>query len=64
MWSDFKNEGESEGKPERTCENCGEFVTKQFVRVFGTNDDTAYACMQCETKSRIRNGAASEPIDG
>jgi len=27
---------------QRMCQNCGEYVTKQFIRVFGTNDGSLY----------------------
>jgi len=34
---------------QRMCQNCGEYVTKQFIRVFGTNDGSLYGCMSCST---------------
>lgn len=44
--------------PERECENCGGYVTKQFVRVFGTGG-RVYGCMSCMTGKQLRNGEAS-----
>lgn len=35
------------------CENCGEFVTDQYVRVFApTGMDTVRVCPNCEDKLR------------
>lgn len=45
----------------RQCENCGEYVTKQFIRVFGANDGSVYACTNCTTGRDLRNGAGAEP---
>ena len=53
--------GESRHSKQRTCENCGEYVTKQFVRVFGANDGSVYGCMNCSTGRDLRDGGASEP---
>jgi len=46
---------------ERTCENCGEYVTKQFVRVFGANDGSVYGCMNCSTGRDLRDGGGKQP---
>jgi len=46
---------------QRTCENCGSYVTKQFVRVFGGNDGAVYGCMNCMTGRDLREGGAREP---
>jgi NAD-dependent SIR2 family protein deacetylase len=38
------------------CSNCGEFVTEQYVRVFGpTGLDTVRVCPHCE--NLVRKGA-------
>ena len=41
------------------CQSCGGFVTKDFQRVFGARDGDVYACLECEEKAAIKNGAAS-----
>ena len=47
--------------PERECQNCGRYVTKQFVRVFGGRDGKVYGCTECLTGRQIRSGEAAEP---
>jgi hypothetical protein len=37
------------------CENCGSFVTGEFVRVFGSNEGQVYGCPDC-TPSPDRHG--------
>jgi len=46
---------------ERTCENCGSYVTKQFIRVFGGNDGSVYGCMNCSTGRTLREGGGRAP---
>lgn len=46
---------------QRTCENCGAYVTKQFVRVFGSNDGSVYGCMSCSTGRDLREGGGTQP---
>lgn len=43
-----------------TCLNCGEFVSTDFVRVFGTNDREVYACTACAHMSEILDGRSSQ----
>ena len=39
-----------------TCENCGSFVTREYVRVFAPNGmDSPRVCPNCEDK--VRDGA-------
>ncbi|MBB6646814.1 DUF7563 family protein [Halobellus ruber] len=39
-----------------TCENCGSFVTAEYVRVFAPNGmDSPRVCPNCEDK--VRDGA-------
>lgn len=33
-----------------TCENCGSFVTENYVRVFGDRNGEVYACPHCRTR--------------
>lgn len=37
-----------------TCHNCGAFVTSDFSRVFGDNDDVVHVCMNCATLPEVR----------
>jgi len=46
---------------QRTCNNCGSYVTKQFVRVFGANDGSVYGCMNCSTGRQLREGGGTQP---
>lgn len=32
------------------CDNCGSFVTREYVRVFGSNDGTLDSCYECGNK--------------
>lgn len=45
----------------RRCNNCGEFVTRQFVRVFGDNADEVYGCLSCGTARDLRDGKQIRP---
>ncbi|MGM0604954.1 MAG: DUF7563 family protein [Halobacteriota archaeon] len=40
----------------RQCQNCGSYVTRQFVRVFGANDGSLYGCLHCLTLRDLREG--------
>jgi hypothetical protein len=42
------------------CHNCNSFISQQFARVFGDNDDRAHACIRCSTLHSLRDGKASE----
>ncbi|MFC7045145.1 hypothetical protein ACFQH6_06695 [Halobacteriaceae archaeon GCM10025711] len=45
-----------------SCNNCGGFVTPDFARVFGSNDDEVYACPDCAPLTEIASdGAAARP---
>lgn len=39
-----------------TCTICGAFVTKDFARVFGDNDDEVHGCLECQDRTAIREG--------
>lgn len=30
-----------------SCDNCGTFVTPDYARVFGDNDDVVHGCPEC-----------------
>lgn len=38
------------------CDNCGGFVTRNFVRVFGDNTDSVQGCMECVDRTGVREG--------
>ena len=38
------------------CQNCGEFVTREFAKVFGTNDDEVHGCLDCLGGTAVKNG--------
>lgn len=40
------------------CESCGSFVSADFARVFGNNDDTVQACLECTSMTEIIDGGA------
>lgn len=42
------------------CENCGAFVTRDFVRVFGT-DDAVHRCPSCADMTEIKRGYGATP---
>jgi hypothetical protein len=42
------------------CNNCGEYVTERFARVFGDNDDEVFACTSCAVLRELYDGRASE----
>jgi hypothetical protein len=41
------------------CNNCGTFVTPQFARVFGDNEENVFGCPACTTFSDLIEGSAS-----
>lgn len=46
-----------------TCHNCGGFVSEQFARVFGNNQDECFGCPDCMTQHELTDGEASAPTD-
>ncbi|MGM0592756.1 MAG: DUF7563 family protein [Halobacteriota archaeon] len=38
------------------CRNCHSYVSQQFARVFGNNDDEVHACIECSTLHTLREG--------
>jgi hypothetical protein len=42
------------------CNNCKTYVTQQFARVFGDNDNTVHACIECSTLHALREGEAGD----
>ncbi|WP_449271773.1 DUF7563 family protein [Haloferax litoreum] len=45
-----------------TCGNCGEFVSRDFVRVFGNDMDEVVGCPACMNMREVMqgNGAAAQ----
>lgn len=43
------------------CRSCDTYVSADFARVFGDNDDTIHACLNCTTLAALRDGQAVEP---
>lgn len=41
------------------CESCGQFVSSNFVRVFGTNEGDVYGCPECLSQRSLYYGEAS-----
>ena len=37
------------GAPTNQCLNCNRYISHQFARVFGNNDDMVYGCTECST---------------
>ncbi|WP_396613479.1 hypothetical protein ACH9L7_16165 (plasmid) [Haloferax sp. S1W] len=50
----------------KTCNSCGQYVSVDFARVFGTNTNQVFACPACSTMSEIseRGAAAGEESYG
>ncbi|WP_458205662.1 DUF7563 family protein [Haladaptatus sp. NG-SE-30] len=43
---------------EYRCQNCESFVTQEFARVFGNNDDEVVDCLDCMSATKVKNGRA------
>jgi hypothetical protein len=41
------------------CNNCGAFVTRDFVRVFGNNDQELFGCLACSEFTSLIHGAGA-----
>lgn len=41
------------------CQECREFLTPDFGRVFGDENDDVYACFACQPRTAIRGAAAN-----
>lgn len=42
------------------CQNCGGFVTDDYARVFGDNQNDVHDCRQCPTEREIRDAEDEE----
>lgn len=50
--------GRSRSESSQRCHNCDSFISQQFARVFGDNQDNVHACIECSTLSSLREGKA------
>lgn len=55
-WTDASTSTASASSSSNTCSRCGAFVTEQFTRVFGNNDDEVFGCLSCGTARDLREG--------
>jgi hypothetical protein len=46
-----------------TCSNCDSFVTPDFVRVFGAEDDRVFGCPQCANMRELMEGLGARIPD-
>jgi hypothetical protein len=44
------------------CRNCNAYVSKDFVRIFGDNDDEVYGCLECVGATAVKNGATKQGV--
>jgi DNA-directed RNA polymerase subunit RPC12/RpoP len=44
-----------------TCTHCGHFVTPDFVRVFGDENNVVHACTACSDLRRLMQGRGAVP---
>ncbi|ELY46167.1 DUF7563 family protein [Natronorubrum tibetense] len=42
-----------------TCKHCGAYVSDQFCRVYGDNNDRAHRCGDCDSYRRLTRGSAA-----
>lgn len=48
---------ERTGSPQNNqCEKCDSYISFQFARVFGDNDNNVYGCLNCEKLHVLREG--------
>jgi hypothetical protein len=43
---------------ENRCRSCGAFVTRDFARVFGNNENEVFGCLECMTATEVKKGGA------
>jgi hypothetical protein len=43
------------------CRNCGTYVTPDFARVFGNDEDEVFGCPACAPFSALMSGRAARP---
>ncbi|WP_459194740.1 DUF7563 family protein [Halosimplex sp. J119] len=55
---DRRNRG-SQRKSHTACQNCGNFVSRDYRRTFGDEDNIAHRCSACDSPTRIHKGSAA-----
>ena len=45
----------------KQCRNCDSYVTLDFARVFGDDDDEVFGCPKCAPFSALMGGQAAMP---
>lgn len=55
--TDWKTEPDDNSQ----CRGCGGHVTSDFARVYGDDDNVAWACIHCTSRAALRDGAAADP---
>ena len=43
------------------CQHCGNTVSSQFVRIFGSNNGVVHCCNDCATFRELQDGCAARP---
>ena len=43
------------------CRGCGSYVSTEFARVFGDNEDEVFGCPQCVPFSALMEGGGAAP---
>ena len=54
-------ESDNSTMAETQCQNCDSFVTPQFARVFGNNQNQVFGCFDCMTATEVKKGRANNP---
>lgn len=44
------------GHQNNQCEKCNSYISFQFARVFGDNNNRVYGCLNCEKLHVLREG--------
>lgn len=44
------------------CDNCGAFVTTDFARVFGDNENDVSGCVACMSFRELQEGGATVAV--
>lgn len=44
---------------QNVCQHCGNTVSSQFARIFGSNTGTVHCCNDCATFRELQNGCAA-----
>lgn len=62
--TDSRITGRNDTVTENRCQSCGSFVTRDFARVFGNNENDVFGCLECMTATEVKKGGArAEHVD-